>query len=143
MSIEGAKTFSAALLSLFLVALTTGCNLSSSSSNREPVGPDLHGDWSGEFYIMRAENPQRQEITATIEHRGDAVILKTSIVGIGANLTGTINADGEMLMYDALNDEDWTTYFEPATANRIRLVNFMSDPLLGAQSPLSVIDLRR
>lgn len=126
-----------------MVALLTACNLGSSSSDRNPIGPDLDGEWSGEFYIMRAQNPRRQAITATIRHEGDAVILKTSKTGIGANLTGTIDEDGNMLMIDALDGEDWTTYFGPATENWLRLADFIWDPLLGAQSPLAVIDLRR
>lgn len=132
--------------SLLLTAcgLATACDLGGGGSSRStPVGPDLQGKWTGEFYIMRAANPRREAITATIKHDGDAIIIKTSKSGVGANLTGTIDADGEIVATDPLDGETWTTILGPATADRVRIADFIWDPLLGAQSPLKVIDLRR
>lgn len=128
---------------LFVTFVVAGCDPTGGGSGTKPVGPDIRGKWSGEFYTIRLEPPRRQTVTAEIRQDGDAVVVKTSRTGTAANLTGTINAAGRMTMTDAADGETWTTYFGPATASRVRLADFLYDDDLGADSPMYVLDLKR
>lgn len=122
--------------------LAVGCD-SGGGSGSTPVGPDIRGKWSGSFYSIRLDPPRRQPVTATIQQDGDAVIIKTSRTGTGANLTGTIDAKGNMKLTDAFDGELWTTYYGPATATRVRILDFLYDDDLGGESPLVVLDFKR
>lgn len=124
-----------------LVAAGLGCD--DGDSRDTPVGPDLQGEWGGRYFVERSSDSREETITATVSHRGNAIVIKTSKTGAGATFTGTIDADGDMTLTDANDGETWTTYFGPARSNAFRIADFLFDSDLGGSSPLQVIDLRR
>ena len=84
------------------------------------------------------------ELTATIVHDGDAIMIKTSLAGPGARLTGTMTEDGCLSLLDAFDGEIWTTYFEKATTDNVEIADFLTPPNAGEDlPPLQVIDLVR
>lgn len=130
------------LLLITVAAITLGCD-SGGSDAAPPVGPDIRGSWSGRYYIRGASDAREQAITATISQDGDAIILKTSLTGVGADLTGTIDAHGDMTLTDAWDAEIWTTYFQPVNSNFVQVADFTSVPQPGESTPLQIIELSR
>ena len=133
------------LLVLFAcdVLCLAGCNGGGGGGGEPPIGPNLNGNWVGIYHRIRTSDTRKQDVTAKIKHDGSAVMIKTSLVGIGASLTGTIEPNGEMKMIDPFDGELWTTYFRAATTDRVEICDFLYDEDLGSDSPLQIIDLRR
>ena len=132
-------------LSLLLglaACFATGCNGGGDDAD-PPVGPNLNGRWTGRYYSAQSSDTREFPMTATIRHDGSAIRIQTSLTGVGATLSGTIEPNGEMSLIDPYDGEIWTTYFEPASTERVRVADFLYDDDLGARSPLQVIDLRR
>jgi hypothetical protein len=121
-----------------------GCDGGGGGSSSPPVGPSIGGQWAGRFYVARSSNPNERAITATIRQDGDAVMIATSLVGIGARLTGTIDAAGSMVLIDGFDGEIWTTFFGPATAASVTVADFLRPPSdTDPTPPLNVIQLIR
>ena len=130
------------VLLLTVAAITLGCD-GGGSDSAPPIGPDIRGSWSGRYYVRGASDAREQAITATISQDGDAIILKTSLIGVGANLTGTLSPDGEMTLIDALDAEIWTTFFQPVSASFVQVADFTAVPQPGESTPLQIIELSR
>ena len=126
--------------SLFLV----GCSDDNEDDNRAPpVGPNIHGSWLGTF-TTDGKPENTQNISATIRQDGDAIMLQTSLEGLGQSLTGTIKESGRMTMIDAFDAEIWTTYQKAATVTDIELDDFTRAPTAeDPQPPLNKIILKR
>ena len=125
-----------------LVLFLPGCG-GGDGDGGPPVGPDLNGAWTGNFYIQNGGGDDNEAVTATIRHIGDAVIIQTSRTGIAANLTGTISADGSLRLTDAFDGEIWTSFYRDATASRVQVADFVRPPEINDPNPIRILDLRR
>ncbi|HMO52501.1 MAG TPA: hypothetical protein PKE26_14710 [Kiritimatiellia bacterium] len=105
--------------------------------------PKIAGKWSGNFY--RTDTQNRRPLEATITQNKEAVTITTTRTGgIGVNFAGTITPEGRMTLTDAYDGETWTTYFGPATTNRIAIADFVNTPVPGETNRvLYVISLSR
>jgi len=144
------KTIVDSWLVLVLALSLSGCGgggggekSGAGTTAQRPVGPNLNGRWTGTYTVMGDGRSDSTSLTATIRHTGTSVFLTTSLVGIGASFTGTINAAGDMYLTDAFDGETWTTHFGPATTASVRIADFAEHPTLGEETPLEVIDLTR
>lgn len=149
------KTIGRGWLALVLAVALNGCgggssrsdkasnNPSGATASKRLVGPNLNGKWEGTFTVIGDGLNDSTPLTATIRHTGNSVYVKTSLVGIGANLTGTINAVGDMYLTDAYDGETWTTHFGPASSTSVRIADFAEDPSLSDDPAIEVIDLVR
>lgn len=105
--------------------------------------PKIAGAWRGTYYTRGygLEQPG-VSISAQIRQDGDAVIINTTLTGVGANLTGTIDSDGDMRLTDAYDGEIWTTHYRPATPSFIQIADFLRPPELGdLETPIQIMDL--
>ena len=119
--------------------LMSGCGGGGGSSD-PPVGPDLRGEWVGVFL----GNGPRQALTATILQDGDAIMIRTSLTGIGANLSGTSSTDGSLSLTDAFDGEIWSTFSSKASATRVQIQDFLRSPAPDdPNAPLQTIELTR
>jgi hypothetical protein len=128
---------------LALQCAGAGCN-GSGGDDAPPIGPDIRGAWSGRYFARNANRPETA-LTATIRQDGEAVMIHTSLVGIGANLTGTIQPNGDISLIDAFDGEIWTTHYRPATTNSIQIADFLRtpEPEDEGTTPIQLIELRR
>ena len=86
--------------------------------------PNIDGDdWTGYFETTGFNN--RQSITASINQSGNSVTIVTSKSGLGSRLVGSINSNGDMLVFDQYDGEDWTTHFGPATLAQVAIYDFI------------------
>lgn len=110
----------------------------------ERVGPDIRGRWTGGVYIDDGGIfTFFGFVTVDITHVGDAVTMTTSYPQRPQYLTGTINEDGYMLLYDEWG-EDWTTFYGPATETALTIADFLRPPSTEEpRPPLLVLDLKR
>lgn len=131
------------VLAVLVAAAAAGCT-SSDDDPAPPVGPAVGGSWVG-HYFDRGGSRQDTPITATIRQDGDAIMIRTSLVGVGANLTGTIDAAGDMRLTDAFDGEIWTTHYRPATTNFVQIADFLRQPEPEDQgaTPIQIIELTR
>jgi len=131
-----------ALVALCIVGLL-GCG-GDGDSREPPIGPDLQGTWAGVYRQTGGGNAMVTALTATIIHDGDAIIIRTSLTGLGARFTGTITEDGELTLLDAFDGEIWTTYYKKATTDDVEIADFLTPPQAGEDlPPLQVISLVR
>lgn len=136
-----APALAAALV--LLVGLHCGCD-GGGEAPLPPVGPSIGGQWAGRFFVAESSDIRDQAVTATIRQNGDAVIIETSLVGVGARLTGAIDAEGNMVLTDPFDGETWTTFFGPATPTAVTVADFLLPPTPeDASTPLNVIQLTR
>jgi hypothetical protein len=93
-------------------------------ANSGIVGPDLNGDeWAGYY---KSVNGNFEMMTAVIYHVGNQVTIQTSKPsGVASRLDGKIDAIGRMTLYDAYDNEDWTTLYGPVTTNSINLADYV------------------
>jgi hypothetical protein len=83
-------------------------------------------------------------LTATIYCDGTRVTIITSKSGIAHYLAGSINSNGDMLVYDRYDGEAWTTHFGPATSTKIYLYDYAWPPVAGEpEPPLNKLKLTR
>lgn len=135
--------FSRVAITVLVFAFLAGCggggsssgSGSSESSQSKPesdsatgfvavVGPNLNGNtWAGYYKSIEG---QFAPLTATIEHSGNRVTIRTSKMdGVAQTFTGTIDAIGNMELIDTFDGEDWTTFYGPASANSINLADLV------------------
>ncbi len=97
--------------------------------------PDIAGDnWMG--YFTRTDSDAREYLTAVIVVSSDChVNIQTTLVGLGHFFDGIINSQGDMLLYDAYDGEDWTTWDGPATEHSVRIYDYIYPPSPGAPPP--------
>lgn len=79
-------------------------------------------DWEG--YYNRTDDRDKLYLTASISQNGSRVAITTSKSGLGHHFTGNINADGDMLVYDSYDGEDWTTHYGPARSTKIKIYDY-------------------
>lgn len=93
------------------------------------VGPDLNGsNWSGYLEIIDDSARGRQNITATVVQSGSSITINTSsTLAYGHRFDGRIRSNGNMLVYDSITGEDWTTHVGSTTANHIDLYDYVND----------------
>lgn len=131
-------------LALLLVLAGTGAGCNKGGDSQPPVGPSIGGDWTGRYFARYANRPE-VALTATIRQDGEAIMIRTSLVGVGAHFTGTIDPSGDMTLTDAFDAEIWTTRYRPATSNFVQIADFLRAPEpedLG-ETPIQIIELRR
>jgi hypothetical protein len=145
------------LILLCLAGLMAGCGGGSSKNNNStdgatdgtnttptPTVPKVGGNWSGAYYLMNnVPDDDPIPLTARIRQDGKSLFITTTKEGIGHSLTGTIDTSGDIRATDAFDGELWTTHFGPATANAIRLADFLYPDQLTEDSPFQIIDLHR
>jgi len=107
------------------------------------VPPDIGGDnWSG--YFTRTDSDVREYLTASIVLSGRDVTITTTLIGLGHFLSGIINENGYMLLYDEYDGEDWTTHDGPATTTAVNIYDYLWKPEQGEpEPPLNAIILYR
>ncbi|MDO9043373.1 MAG: hypothetical protein Q7U64_13705 [Desulfocapsaceae bacterium] len=115
----------------------------------EPVSaPDISGDgWAGYFWRsdLYAFNGTKVPITATVTQAADGqVTITTSLEGLGHYFEGNIDVTGQMLVYDAYDNEDWSTHDGPATEVSIEIEDYVALPTPEyPDPPLNIIKLTR
>jgi hypothetical protein len=115
----------------------------------EPVSaPDISGDgWTGYFWRsdLYAFNGTKIPITATVTQTTDGLVsITTSKEGLGHYFEGNIDVTGQMLVYDAYDNEDWSTHDGPATEVSIEIEDYVVTPSLEhPDPPLNIIKLTR
>lgn len=137
-----ATQFRILLAAIFVTGCIAGCG--GEDDGPEPVGPSVGGkNWSGTYF--RSDDRAREQITATVSQKGDALVITTThSQPEGQRLTGTISPEGKMSLTDAHDGETWTTFYGPASANYIKLADFVERPEPGEpRPPLNVIEIRR
>lgn len=93
----------------------------------EVLGPDIRGeDWTGEFFLY-PHITMFEEITAVITQNalGFVTITTTKEAEIGRYFEGEIQEDGDMYLIDQYDDEDWTTFYGPASASEILIADWV------------------
>lgn len=108
--------------------------------------PDIAGTtWEGEFFRTDSYNSTVVALTAVItKDENDRVTITTTKENLGHYLVGKIFSDGYMLLYDQYDDEDWTTFYGPASDLSVTIADYVSHPLPDLPPPpLNVIRLTR
>lgn len=116
-----------------------------SATTTDVVGPDIAGDqWWGVNYLDDdGAHYWPRPLTAVITQNGSEVIIDTSLSTRPIHLVGTMDADGRMLLYDE-QEEDWTTFYGPATSTSITIADYSEPPSEENPSPsLWVVELQR
>jgi len=121
------------LVAIGAVALGGGGGSSSDSEvaplppTTSVVGPNLNGNWAGFLELKNTQATGYQNITATIVQSGTSVQISTSSTLLyGRLFNGRINSRGDMLMYDSITGEDWTTHYSKATTNSVDLYDYVN-----------------
>jgi len=104
---------------------------------------DIRGSWSGSFF--RTDVLGSTPVNATISQDKDALSIRTDLPpGLANSFTGTITAGGDIRLTDGYDGETWTTYYGPATADFIKIADFIVPPSTeNPHPPLHIIELRR
>lgn len=91
----------------------------------EPVGVDIAGTWTGYLDLVDGE---REHVTAVVQQNGAQVEITTSSTqSYGKVFKGEIDSNGDMLVYDQANGEDWTTLKGPAYPTQIDLYDYVNN----------------
>jgi len=102
--------------------------------------PQIGGDsWVG--YFKAGGSSIREPLTASIVLTGFDVTLETTRTGLGHYFSGTINSNGDMLLYDSYDGEDWTTHYGPATGTLIRIYDYVMLPTSWALNEITLYRL--
>ena len=106
--------------------------------------PEIRGSWSGSFY--RTDVLGSTSVNATIGQDIEAVNIRIAglLPGLANSFIGTITIRGDMSLTDGYDGEHWTTYYGPATADFIKIADFIVPPSTeNPHPPLHIIELRR
>lgn len=127
------------MVSLTLIALFVFSGCENNDNDFGNAELDLGGDWSGRY-----RDPDGNEVTLTayISHKGNSVILDTSMTGVGHHMEGNIDADNHLALYDQNDGEEWTSY-DTVSEHYIRLRDYIYDEELRRDSPEQTIYLSR
>lgn len=104
----------------------------------------LGGTWTGSASIRGDGSPAGLPVTATVRQNGDAITIRTSLTALGANFSGAIEEDGNLVLTDAFDGETWTTHFQKPTNNHIQIADYVRPPSFeDPDPPTNIIDLMR
>ena len=89
-----------------------------------PIGADIGGkSWTG---FLNLVDGVKENVTAIIYQNGAYVEITTSTTQqYGHKFVGQISRSGVMTMYDQTTGQDWTTFYDAATWNRIDLYDYV------------------
>ncbi len=123
--------------------MLTGCDDDDNDNSVSVTGPNLNGSWSGTYYFLFGMKPS-QSISADIDHRGEVIIIDTSIsTGMAARFTGSISSNGQMTLTDNYDGETWTTFFGAASTGKVVIADYIWDDDIGAAEDMAIISLTR
>ena len=130
----GGAIGAAAIAAVALGAAGSGGSSSDSGVDPVPppttpvVGPDLNGtNWSGYLTINDSSARGSQNITASIMQSGASItIITSSTLAYGHRFDGRISRNGNMLVYDSITGEDWSTHVGTTSANHIDLYDYVN-----------------
>lgn len=90
------------------------------------VGPSIAGNtWQG---VLSLVSNGTQSVSATITQCGTAITIKTTTtLEYGQKFVGTMDTNGDILVYDQITSEDWTTHYSQAQTNSIKLYDFVQN----------------
>lgn len=129
------------------MSITEENNLVTSGiSTEETSGPAISGhNWAGVFWRSDNYEGTAVSLTAKITQNSNGMVtITTTLVGIGHFFQGNIYPNYHMLLYDAYDNEDWTTHYGPATDSYIKIADFIRPPTSEDLSPpLNIIELKR
>lgn len=113
----------------------------------EPVPvPNISGDdWTGYFWRSDYFAGTFVPITATVIQAADGLVsITTSKENVGYYFEGNIDITGHMLVYDAYDGADWSTFEGPATDVYIMIEDYTELPTLkDPDPPRNIIKLTR
>ena len=89
--------------------------------------PQITGSsWTGLFWRSNDYANTVQPVTATVTQNADGrVTITTSLTGLGHSFSGEIYDGGHLLLYDAYDDEDWSTQDGPVTDLYIKIEDYV------------------
>jgi hypothetical protein len=89
--------------------------------------PQIAGSsWTGLFWRSDDYENTVQPVTATVTQDTDGkVTVTTSLEGLGHSFEGEIYDGGHLLLYDAYDDEDWSTQDGPVTDLYIKIEDYV------------------
>lgn len=109
-------------------------------SDRGP--PKIAGKWSGTY--SWSDGTHAMSVRATIEQNGSGLVIRTSKAAPGRLLTGQIRSNGRIRLTDSDDGEIWSTYYGAASANHVKIADFLIPTPAGRTGEvLQVLDLRR
>ena len=109
-------------------------------SDRGP--PKIAGKWSGKY--SWSDGTHLMSVSATIEQNGNSLVIRTSKAAPGRLLTGQIRSNGKIRLTDSDDGEIWSTYYGAASANHVKIADFLIPTPAGRTGEmLQVLDLRR
>ena len=104
--------------------------------------PKIAGKWSGTYSWSDGTHPMN--VRATIEQNGNSLVIRTSKAAPGRLLTGQIRSNGRIRLTDSDDGEIWSTYYGSASANHVKIADFLIPTPAGRTGEmLQVLDLRR
>ncbi len=125
---------SRAVAVVVVALLCAGCE-DEEGANESPTGPDISGDWSGNYISGAGEVTP---ISASISQNGSATYIETSLATEGHLLVGSVGGSGNVVMTDSFSGETWTAG-QPVTSSHVQLIDYA----FGPGSGLRYIDLTR
>lgn len=92
--------------------------------------PQIAGSsWAGLFWRSDNYKGTVQPVTATVTQKADGkVSITTSLAGLGHSFEGEIYDGGHLLLYDAFDNEDWSTLDGPVTDLYIKIEDYVIPP---------------
>ena len=108
--------------------------------------PNISGnDWTGYFWRSDYFAGTVVPITATVIQTADGLVsITTSREDVGHYFEGNIDVTGHMLVYDAYDGADWSTFEGPATDVYIKIEDYTELPTLeDFDPPRNIIKLTR
>jgi hypothetical protein len=108
--------------------------------------PNISGDdWTGYFWRSDYFAGTFVPITATVIQTADGMVsITTSKEDVGHYFEGNIDVTGHMLVYDAYDGADWSTFEGPATDVYIKIEDYTELPTLeDFDPPRNIIKLTR
>lgn len=104
--------------------------------------PKISGNWSGTY--SWSDGTHVMSVRATIEQNGGSLVIRTSKGAPGRLLTGQIRSNGRIRLTDSDDGEIWSTYYGAASANHVKIADFLIPTPAGRTGEvLQVLDLRR
>ncbi|WP_163335694.1 hypothetical protein [Desulfopila sp. IMCC35008] len=91
------------------------------------TGPDLNGSWNG-FVNLVNEGNENVSVSASVSQDGKNISISTSSpYSYARSFSGKISSSGDIKVKDNNTGEIWTTHSGAASANSIRLFDWVND----------------